>query len=168
MGCWSATIMGGDTPMDFRCAQYDIIGLDEFDEDVTPKQLRDAINKNLTKLTTWAMSEENHSAEDDYRNVAFQSLGVLIIENGARLPAKLRAHILKAAREDGWANAKSADVATESYPGEAVRFNEGIAERKKYVDHFIKQVESYPAAGGRRRKVAYEGLFDKLAQRINS
>src|SRR5271165_934094 len=95
MGWWSATIMGGDTPMDDIGNMSDLIGLPSYDEETdepieySPEITRFAITANLPKLIAYCGDQG-----DDYSNIAFQVLGVIIISHGVPLIDTLKAKIL--------------------------------------------------------------------------
>lgn len=148
MGWWSATVLGGDEPMDYVGDMEDLIGLasyddEESDEDVefTVKQRRAAVNKNINRLVKYAKGRDSE--------IAFHVLGAVVITNGAKLSAKVRTLVVDAIKADEWANAGSDDS----------------TERKFYMAKFLRQINRYPLnTNTRPRTLPYEGLFDKLAK----
>ena len=147
MGWWSCTVCGGDEPLDYLGAMEDLIGLPSYDvktgEDktYTLAQRRDAVNNNIDKLVAYAERQLDDS------EISYQVLGVIIIGNGAKLTAKLRDRIVQAIKADEWAMENK--------------------ERKVYMNAFKRQIKRYPLnQNARCRTIAYEGLFDKIAEKM--
>lgn len=147
MGWWSATIMGGDSPCDQRCVFEDIVMKvnklkhNGFDDQVefTPAH----VNKAATKLLAQAKKDNDDSYD---QGIAGQVLGVFMMENGATISASTKAFIIESARMDEWAQEE--------------------AERKRYINKFIKQVQTYKAK--KPKHVPYESLGQKLVEAIST
>ena len=160
MGWWSATILGGDTPMDYVGDMEDIakVGTYDYDKDediVIPLRVRrERLKKALPELIKYCEERlgGRYGGDKEDQDIAYQVLGVLLISNGAELPRKLQTRILKAIREDAWANGKGSDS----------------KERQFYIRSFERQIQRYPAAGARPRQVAAEGLFDAFEKALVS
>ena len=138
MGWWSATVMGGDTPLDFQGDMLDQCGVDYntfASMDYNLPNLRSEIESNLGKLVEYCESETG-----DYRNIAFQVLGVLILESGSTLSDEAKSKIEEAILDDEWAN-------------------EGDEERQAHMASFHNQLLNYD---GTPTEVKYEGLFEKM------
>lgn len=103
MGWFSATITGGDSPMDWIADLEQIAGADKYGEPPIPLTTK-KIDKNLSKMVRAIKlhSKKRGSCEN---NIAWQILGVLIILNGAKMPDDIRKEIIKNIYEDddmGW------------------------------------------------------------------
>lgn len=135
MGWWSTVVMGGDTPLDYQGDMIDLCGVDynafvdNYDLDLTA--LRSDIESSYDKLTEYC---DNVSYGDP--NIAYQILGVLILESGAKLPDEIKIKIEDAAKNDEWSTSND--------------------ERKANMDAFRHQVANYD---GTPTEIKYEGLF---------
>jgi hypothetical protein len=146
MGYWSTVIMGGDTPLDYQGDMIDLCGVDYstfVDGDYDLTSIRSEIESNYDKLTEFC---DNVNYGDP--NIAYQVLGVLILESGAKLPDDIADKIYAAAMNDEWAKES--------------------AERKVNMYAFISQLTTYDRAGGTPTKVKYEGLFEKIFSNLDN
>lgn len=138
MGWWSATVMGGDTPCDYI---YDLeqAAMINMDDEPSLRIMREAINLHLKEVFDAAKNLDDP--------IAAQVLGVFIITNGAKMTEEIREFIIQGCNSDEWAKED--------------------AERRKFVSHFRRQIRRYPSKGSvRGYTVAYEGLFQKMAEHI--
>lgn len=138
MGWWSATIMGGDAPLDYQSYIYDWLGIDMFNElnksgySKIPKKKFEAEQDSLVKKLSKGSSS----------GIGLQVLGVMMMEAGAKISDKNKKLIIKAAEKDEWA-----------------KEDEG---RKAHIDAFIKALESYD--GKTPVKTTSEGLFEAFSK----
>jgi len=99
MGWWSTDIMGGDTPLDYKDAFYDICGVDEFPETgVRVKLTREDMETHLNEMVEFI--DKN---EWDDSDIGYQVLGVLLMRAGATINGDLRDFIMQACENDAWA-----------------------------------------------------------------
>lgn len=151
MGWWSATILGGDTPMDYVGDMKDIANINDYDYDkeedilLAPNVVKDRVNKAIRKLVKYC--DNSHDID-----IAYQVLGVVIMTSGAKLSDQLRTFIISAARNDEWAKR---DTSVDK-------------ERKTYINRFVRQLQRYPSEGGRPRTIAQEGLFEKMSEHFKA
>lgn len=144
MGWWSTTVMGGDTPLDFRGEMLaDVCNLkesfwDEYDCDVGHPTVAEVIESHMHDLIEYAWSIP---IEQD-RDIAFQVLGYLILESGIQVsPVVVRALNLamtEGCDKDSWAA-------------------EGDRERIEYIAEFRQQLQEYC---GETVEVASESLSE--------
>ena len=78
MGWWSATIMGGDTPLDYK----------SFIEEATGGLDKEALNSNIDAAVSMIEADKYDS------HIGFQALGVLIMKVGADMSEELKAKIM--------------------------------------------------------------------------
>jgi hypothetical protein len=98
MGWWSTDIMGGDTPLDFEDAFFDICNVDKFPEGGgTASLTKEDFAKHLDK-----MLEEVHRYKDD-QNIGYQVLAVLMLKAGAFISGDLQDFMMQACENDEWA-----------------------------------------------------------------
>lgn len=151
MGWWSTDIMGGDTPLDFKSAILDQIGLDEFK--AKPEQIRKAFDsldeKTLREVIPAIVNEWGcgDPGGDFYKNevsIGFQVLAVLMMESGARISPGIQGLMDVRIMDDDWA--KEDD------------------ERKGKIKHLLQTLRSY---SGEPVEVKSKGLLEVLAGRIN-
>jgi hypothetical protein len=134
MGWWSETVMGGDTPLDYKGFLCDAMGV-PFDYKFTAEHL----GKHMPAVV--------RAAEGLKDPIAFQVLGVMILESGAECPDDLKARIVDATKADEWAK-----------NGDAVRIRHMTDLATKICLH----------TPGTTVEVPSEGLFDKFAEMIES
>lgn len=140
MGWWSATIMGGDTPLDFKGKFHDILGLkyEGGKSKFTKKNMEAGVNKIVSHL----MTKSNSHWYCDERNIGFQVLAVQMMECGARMSDELKVQIIQACHDDRWASKEE--------------------DRKKYVTDLHNAVLNY---SGKKTKVTSEHLFEVFAKK---
>lgn len=149
MGWWSANVMGGDTPYDYRGDFEGLCGIgssfwDRFqDAGLTKKGqklLQTRYNKNLTKLVNYIEKKIAGGSfrADDYTNIAYQVLGAQLMECGANFPDWLRGRCIEAAIDDEWSQDQAED---DSLPEEKKdRFHAMLS----YIDDVLNYEDGKP------------------------
>lgn len=143
MGWWSATIMGGDEPLDQQTNVLELIGLLHDDEDYPdwedePERTKAALE--AVSMDAWRAFFEQ---KDDFgRRVAQQVAAVMHMAVGAALPDALAQAAIGCSQQE--------DTRTWKDP----------EERRMYLDRFIAQVKAYD---GTPTHIEEEGLFDVMA-----
>lgn len=137
MGWWSATVLGGDAPLDH---------LNEIVERIGGRFDADAEGDDHCNVYTREQLEENFTAAVEYcngvswdRNVAWQVLGHMVLRTGADLPEEARATMIEAAENDEWAS-------------------EGDSDRVRHMTDLIRALEAHQP--GRQTYMKSEGLFE--------
>lgn len=147
MGWWSATVLGGDPPLDWLGTLCDEmgVGMRDLDEDEDCDgyygypYTREGLEANLDKLVARIMKDEYDP------HIGFQVLGALLLHVGADIPDKVRTNICRACLADAWAN-------------------EGDSERLHYMtDLHDKVLASKP---GVSVELAQEGLMEKIGEAL--
>lgn len=147
MGWWSATILGGDTPLDCLGAFASELGLDETENGLPElygyEFSKEILNKkeNLNKLIKFCDSDQD--PED--RSIPYQILGVILMATGSKISGTLKEKIIEYAKKDDWYQNKTPD-------------------RVFYIEDFINSVRNYK--DGTPVFVKKEGLFEKIAEKI--
>jgi hypothetical protein len=143
MGWWSATILGGDTPLDLVFDIEDIVGIDRDGDrqEITKKHLDD----HQAELTAWAV-DPKHGGDTD--EIARQVLAFHILKTGAHLSPVVRELAMEACLADEW-------------------FREGEADRVKHIMALHDAVKNYNVTGG-PVPLTEEGLFDVLFEKTGS
>lgn len=110
MGWWSADIMGGDTPLDFKSAIYDKLKLDQFKcskkqvkkafEGLTETQLQKMIPSIVTK---WGCGEPGKDYHTDQTSIGYQVLAVEMMASGVRIQPSIFKLFEKWIPQDQWA-----------------------------------------------------------------
>lgn len=144
MGWWSTTIMGGDTPLDFKSDFYDKAGVDQFSP-LTPKDkealsgLQDHfVGSGMDDLlNTWGCGESNGEFYIDHKSIGFQVLAVILMSVGTEIKPEMKALMLEWIPQDEWAKEDS--------------------ERKGHIDKLLKTLNEYT---GEPTTVPEKGLFD--------
>lgn len=153
MGWWSATIMGGDTPLDMLARLCGVAGapwgpdtLDSWE----PGHVFDGgdfhlfllrrhhIEGNLDKLVAELESIPNTYGD---QRIAVQVFGAMVLHTGAAIPDDLRERIIESAKADEWAS-------------------EGDAERQQYIDNFVAALRAHEP--GRPHHLTEEGLLSQI------
>jgi hypothetical protein len=99
MGWWSTDIMGGDTPLDYKDAFFDICEVNEFPEDDSRVELtKEDLEQNLTQILQFL--NENKWGES---SIGFQVLAVLMMKAGAKIDMPVKVRMLEAISTDEWA-----------------------------------------------------------------
>lgn len=146
MGWWSATIMGGDTPLDIEAGLLETAGLSVFDYQEEGDELyRSKIESSINDMIYYIENEVSKWGDPDYINIGYQVLGVMIMSSGAKILPGLQKRIITAADDDEWAS-------------------EGNNERATYIHNFKTAIEQYDTNGGTSVIVDEEGLFDKISE----
>lgn len=126
MGWWSTDIMGGDTPLDYKDAFYDICGVDEFPETgVRINLTREDIETHLNEMVEFL--DKNKWGDSD---IGYQVLGVLLLRAGATINGDLRDFIMQACENDEWAAEDDRRLAATTNLFNAIRdYENGIPVR---------------------------------------
>lgn len=142
MGNWSATIMGGDGPLD---AQHDVLDLAGFDDndgersyDEHLPEVKDLLEKVPADAWEPFFKQGRH---EDYSNDKRRVAAVLLMECGATIPPFVAQEALKACEE-------------------SVRAWNDPAERTFYLQQFAETIKAYD---GTPTTIPSEGLFEKMA-----
>lgn len=143
MGWWSATIMGGDSPLDEQSALLRQAGLSWEAAYELPKH-RAEIEQALPKMVEYAQKQKYD------RDIVWQVLGVLLMGSGAAMPKDVQRTIIQAAKEDEWMKEVGQDT-----------------ERGEHIQDFIHAVMSYNLEGGKPVELKREGLMDKINQAMD-
>ena len=152
MGWWSATIMGGDSPLDFQGALESKLGIEpNYSETKTPeshkKKLYEAIENHEEMidsiLNKWGCGEPEEDFYKNEKSIGFQVLAVLMMECGAEIKPELKTKMLFWIEKDEWANEDT--------------------ERLGYIDNLQDMVRAYE---GEPVKVKNEGLFEVFAKKL--
>lgn len=161
MGWWSATIMGGDRPLDIISDFEDIILKankkelkklwkeqrlqEDFNDEDTTQFNNTHLDKALPELIKHINTLENDEYYDDHA-IGGEVLGVIIMEYQAKMSTKTRNLILKCCDEDEWAK--------------------NNPERKQYVDDLRQKITAYD--GKESVFVEQEGLFDAITKKLDT
>jgi hypothetical protein len=138
MGWFSATIMGGDPPMNWEGDLNDIAGARPYDDkpiSLTAKM----IDEHLDEMVEFIKKE------DDDSNIGWQVLGVMILTTGAKMPIEIRENIVKNIYDeniDGWDKPE---------------------DRKFFLDRFRTQVENYKE--GHPEEIAHKGVLEVMMKK---
>jgi hypothetical protein len=142
MGWWSATIMGGDEPLDIEGAVYKVCRIEKFSGIEVGKIVQNMIPKEVLKDKMGDILERFKKMEREgyERPILYQVLGTMIMEIGMEIDEELRTTIVDESLKDRWAQ---------------------LAEdRRIYVDNFVETLRKYD---GTPTEIEYEGLMDKMA-----
>jgi hypothetical protein len=149
MGWWSKTIMGGDTPLDFKSEFFDLAGVDQFN-DKGPKvkkafdESQDKFIKGIDKvLKRWGCGKTGSDYYNDKKSIAFQVLAVQMMETGCIIKEDIRSLMLEWIPKDGWAAEDD--------------------ERKEKIDKLLESLNGYT---GKPTGTEYEGLLDKIYEKM--
>jgi len=146
MGWWSTTIMGGDTPLDFKSTIFDLIGRDQFND--RGAKVRVPLEKAQSLflkgkmddiLNRWGCGKPDEEFYREYKSIGFQVLAVLMMEYGCEIKPELKGLMREWISQDGWGK--------EDY------------ERRGHVDDLLKKLDGY---NGSPVKVKSESLFSKF------
>jgi hypothetical protein len=145
MGWWSKTIMGGDTPLDFKSEFFDLARVDQFN-DKRPKvkkafeESQDKFIKGIDKiLKRWGCGKTGSEYYNDQKSIAFQVLAVQMMTHGSVIKEELKSLMLEWIPKDVWAAEDR--------------------ERKKIIDEIIEILKGYADSPV---DIKSEGLFDKM------
>lgn len=121
MGCWSETIMGGDTPCDIECIIYDILGIEMYTKTDKERKIPKAkLEKEQNRIVKGILNLEDGY---DSTTIGMQVFGVIMMKAGAKINENNKKLILNGAKNDDWAKSDK--------------------QRKKHIDNFISTVKSY-------------------------
>ena len=151
MGWWSADIMGGDTPLDFKGMFEDTFGVadpeDWYGEGPAP-EYRVPTSEEAEEFLNECQGLGWGGGDG---NIAAQVAGFLVMERAAPMSDELRTRVLEGIDNE---------------------FSEGCGEwndpeeRKGELADFRQRVAAYPAAGGEVEMPETKGLFQKLAEHM--
>jgi hypothetical protein len=155
MGWWSTAVMGGDTPLDAQGDIHDVIMTDkqheaQYDRDLTPKEL-EMVRGKLSAFLDNSKKIENMAARYgcDDAEIFMQVVGVIAMEFGVAIPAKLKREIIQAAKRDDW-----------SFEDKG---------RRKAMKSFIDDIKKFKGKKPTELKMADKGLmfamFDHIAKK---
>jgi hypothetical protein len=137
MGWWSTDIMGGDTPLDYRCEIYEMVGISDY-YDVSREVKKEKL-KSLIPL----IENETIFKDDDYIPViGFQVLAVELMDNEVSISDKAKKVLIRNIKKDDW-NDK---------------------ERIKTINALVDKVKNYT---GERIIVKSKGLFEVINDKLN-
>jgi len=144
MGCWSATVMGGDSALDYAGNIAKIFGLECDYEDEGCASFH-GYHFTREMLEKRGVRKKLREAHERVRNDAVfgQVVGAIYLWAGARMTKGIRDGVIKCAMADGWAKEDE--------------------ERRMYIDQLIGLVDMY-WEGGERIELKEEGLFRKFAE----
>jgi len=132
MGWWSTSIMGGDSPLDFEDAFYDIAGVNKFPESGSMTKLnKESVEKNFDKFVS-VVKKCDYEPE-----VGWQVLAVTAIGAGAKIPVVAMAEMKQACVNDSWAKEDN--------------------DRKKSVESLLDVLNEY---NGTPTIITSKGLFE--------
>ena len=148
MGWWSASILGGDTPLDFLGDFADIVGVGSRDDEeeglselygynFSKEILNDSVN--LGKMLSYADKQKYD------KSIAYQVLAVILMATGSNISQTLKNKIISQSKKDEWYLSKN-------------------PERVAYIDQLIGSVELYK--NGLPIILKSEGLFEKISQHL--
>jgi len=145
MGWWSKTIMGGDTPLDFKSEFFDLAGVDQFNDKGSKvkkafEESQDKFIKGIDKvLKRWGCGKTGSDYYNDQKSIGFQVLAVQMMAHGCVIKEELNDLMLKWIVKDVWA---SQDTERE--------------QRIKELEEALKNYNSKPTS------IKSEGLLQKM------
>ena len=145
MGWWSKTIMGGDTPLDFKSEFFDLAKVDQFN-DGRPKvkkafeESQDKFIKGIDKvLKRWGCGKTGSEYYNDQKSIGFQVLAVQMMTHGCVIKEELKDLMLEWIAKDVWAAEDP--------------------ERKKRIDELMETLKNYD---NKPTSIKSEGLLEKM------
>lgn len=145
MGWWDEGIMGGDTPLDYKCEFEEQFGaLDPFEDDLVP------FVKPEPDVSLAYINERLDTFH--YPDIFLQVTGYLLMERGAPLNAKLRELILEGIDNE-------IEEGAEEWGEPEVRVDR--------LQEFRAAVVAYPDAGKEVEMPRSPGLFEKIATSLS-
>jgi len=147
MGWWSATVLGGDPPLDWLGTLCVWMGIERNYDDGDKQDddryygypyTRELLESNLDKL----VGRIREKCLDE-AHIAFQVLGAMLLDVGADIPTEVKTLICRACLVDGWAN-------------------EADKERLFYMTDLHDKIRAHKP--GEKTELAVEGLMDKIAE----
>jgi hypothetical protein len=148
MGWWSDDIMGGDTPLDLQSFIYDALGFIQYPEDSDEEVRIPSDGFDYKKIVKFLKDRDgdDYWLKSDTGNIFHQVLGILMMESGAPINKTLKAKMIKAAKNDEWANEDGGDE-----------------DRKDKMDAFIAKLKNYD---GTSTIIKSAGLIETISDAI--
>jgi hypothetical protein len=154
MGWWSTTIMGGDTPLDFKDTFYGMAGIEpSYSDNPTSKEELPGLVESLTErfihddgirmkeiLNKWGCGKPGSDYFNDHLSIGYQVLAVMYITSGAKLDESLKNLMLKWIPEDAWSNKDD--------------------ERRGHITNLTESLKNYD--GSEKISITSEGLFEVM------
>lgn len=138
MGWWSTDIMGGDTPLDFEDAFYEIAGVEKFPESGGKTKLnKETVEKNFDRFT-----DVVHKCSYE-QEIGWQVLAVVALSAGINIPVVAIAEMKQACMNDQWATEDN--------------------ERRITIDSLLNSLNTYD---GTPIIINSRGLFEVMAQKL--
>jgi len=145
MGWWSKTIMGGDTPLDFKSEFFDLAGVDQFN-DKRPKvkkafeESQDKFIKGIDKvLKRWGCGKIGSEYYNDQKSIGFQVLAVQMMTHGCVIKEELKGLMLEWIVKDVWASQDP--------------------EREQRIKELVETLKNY---NNKPTSIKSEGLLEKM------
>lgn len=145
MGWWSKTIMGGDTPLDFKSEFFDLAKVDQFN-DKRPKvkkafeESQDKFTKGIDKLLNrWGCGKSGSDYYNDKKSIGFQVLAVQMMVHGCVIKEELKSLMLEWIVKDEWAGEDP--------------------EREKRINELVETLKNYD---NKPTSIKSEGLLQKM------
>lgn len=153
MGWWSTTIMGGDTPLDFKDTFEEMAGIEpSYSDTPTPDSEKKVLIESLTDtflnggmndvLNRWGCGEPNSDYYRDKKSIGYQVLAVMYMEVGAEMGDELKGYMLDWIPQDEWAQEDE--------------------DRRGHIDNLIDALSKY--SGSDPVQVKREGLLETLVK----
>jgi hypothetical protein len=145
MGWWSKTIMGGDTPLDFKSEFFDLAKVDQFNDERSKVkkafgESQDKFTKGIDKiLKRWGCGKSGSEYYNDQKSIAFQVLAVQMITHGCVIKEELKTLMLEWIVKDVWAAEDP--------------------EREKRINELVETLKNYD---NKPTSVKSEGLLEKM------
>jgi len=145
MGWWSKTIMGGDTPLDFKSEFFDLAGVDQFNDKRSKvkkafEESQDKFIKGIDKvLKRWGCGKTGSDYYNDQKSIAFQVLAVQMMVHGCVIKEELKTLMLEWIVKDEWAGEDP--------------------EREKRINELVETLKNYD---NKPTSVKSEGLLEKM------
>lgn len=150
MGWWSSTIMGGDTPLDFKSEIFSIIKRDQFKD--KGAKVRGPLEQAQTSflnggmdtiLNTWGCGKPNSAFYNEFKSIGFQVLAVLMMTYACEIQPELKALMREWILKDVWA--------------------EEDTERKGHIDELVQALDLY---NGSATEISTETLLGKILEKM--
>jgi hypothetical protein len=143
MGWWSATIMGGDTPLDMEHAIGKLLNGETGKETLENSQ-DELVQTGIDSiLNRWGCGEPHEAFYINEKSIGFQVLAYLMLKHGCEIHPSTQEAFLKWIPKDEWASEDD--------------------ERKGYIDNLIEAIQNYD---GKPMKLKNEGLFEVFAKKF--
>jgi 8-oxo-dGTP diphosphatase len=139
MGWWDASVMGGDSPMDWEGTLCELAGGHYDDDSGGHVYTRPQLESNLDQLL------DHIASSSDEPHIGFQVLGFMALKVGAELTSEARNMIIAAAESDPWAA-------------------EDSRERKAHMRDLIERIQAHKA--GEKIEVPSKGLVEALHRQL--